>query len=149
MQVAGRAGRHGDQGRVVIQTRLPEDPLLGALEKQDYRGFAESLVEERKENWCVPFVHQALVTAQAKTLAEALYFLNACAKSGFSMASEDVRVFDPVPMPLVRLMDVERAQLLVEADGRASLNRFLWQWQATFNAPSGIDWTIEVDPASI
>jgi len=149
MQVAGRAGRHGDQGRVVIQTRLPEDPLFGALEKQDYRGFAESLVEERKENWCVPFVHQALVTAQAKTLAEALYFLNACAKSGFSMAPEDVRVFDPVPMPLVRLMDVERAQLLVEADGRASLNRFLWQWQATFNAPSGIDWTIEVDPASI
>ena len=87
--------------------------------------------------------------AEAKTLAEALYFLNACAKSGFSMAPEDVRVFDPVPMPLVRLMDVERAQLLVEADGRASLNRFLWQWQATFNAPSGIDWTIEVDPASI
>lgn len=59
------------------------------------------------------------------------------------------RTIDPVPMPLVRLMDVERAQLLVEADGRASLNRFLWQWQATFNAPSGIDWTIEVDPASI
>ena len=46
-------------------------------------------------------------------------------------------------------MDVERGQLLVEADSRASLNRFLWQWQATFIAPSGIDWTIEVDPASI
>ena len=149
MQVAGRAGRHGDRGCVVIQTRLPEEPLFEALERQDYRGFAESLVVERRENWCVPFVYQALVTAQAKTLAEALYFLNACAKSGFSMCADDVRVFDPVPMPLVRLMDVERGQLLVEADSRASLNRFLWQWQATFIAPSGIDWTIEVDPASI
>ncbi len=149
MQVAGRAGRHGNRGRVVIQTRLPEEPLFGALEQQDYRSFAESLVEERRNNWCVPFVYQALVTAGAKTLAEALYFLNVVAKSGFSMAPDDVRIFDPVPMPLVRLMDVERAQLLVEADSRASLNRFLWQWQTTFDAPSGIDWTIEVDPASI
>ena len=149
MQVAGRAGRHGNRGRVVIQTRLPEEPLFGALEQQDYRSFAESLVEERRNNWCVPFVYQALVTAGAKTLAEALYFLNAVAKLGFSMAPDDVRIFDPVPMPLVRLMDVERAQLLVEADSRASLNRFLWQWQATFDAPSGIDWTVEVDPASI
>ncbi len=119
------------------------------MEQQDYRSFAESLVEERRNNWCVPFVYQALVTAGAKTLAEALYFLNAVAKLGFSMAPDDVRIFDPVPMPLVRLMDVERAQLLVEADSRASLNRFLWQWQATFDAPSGIDWTVEVDPASI
>ena len=65
------------------------------------------------------------------------------------MAPAYVGVFDTEPMPLVRLMDVDRGQLLDAADGRASLNRFLWQWQATFNAPSGIDWTIEVDPASI
>ena len=97
----------------------------------------------------MPFVYQALVTAQAKTLAEALYFLNAIARQGFGMTPEDVRIFDPVPMAVVRLMDVERAQLLVEADSRQSLNRFLWQWRATFKAPSNITWTIEVDPPSI
>ena len=149
MQVAGRAGRHGERGRVLIQTRLPEESLFAFLEKQDYEGFAHSLIVERKENWCVPFVYQALLTAQAKTLAEALYFLNEVSKTGMSLAPEDVRVFDAVPMPLVRLMDVERAQLLIEADSRASLNKFLWQWQATFRAPSGIDWSLEVDPSSI
>lgn len=149
MQVAGRAGRHGERGRVLIQTRLPEESLFAFLEKQDYEGFAHSLIVERKENWCVPFVYQALLTAQAKTLAEALYFLNEVSKIGMSLAPEDVRVFDAVPMPLVRLMEVERAQLLIEADSRASLNKFLWQWQATFRAPSGIDWSLEVDPSSI
>lgn len=149
MQVAGRAGRHGARGEVIIQTRLPTEPLFHFLESQDYEGFANALVEERRSNWCVPFVYQALVTAQAKTLAEALYFLNAIARQGFGMTPEDVRIFDPVPMAVVRLMDVERAQLLVEADSRQSLNRFLWQWRATFKAPSNITWTIEVDPPSI
>lgn len=149
MQVAGRAGRHGDRGLVLIQTRLLSEPLFSALETQDYMQFASGLVEERRENWCVPFVYQALVTAQARTLAEALYFLRDVAKTGFILAPEDVRVFDPVPMSLVRLMDVERAQLLVEADSRQSLNHFLWEWQSTFKAPSNISWTIEVDPSSI
>ncbi|MDY4163994.1 MAG: primosomal protein N' [Sutterella sp.] len=149
MQVAGRAGRHGARGEVIIQTRMPGEPLFHFLEKQDYEGFADVLVEERRSNWCVPFVYQALVTAQAKTLAEALYFLNAVSQQGFAMAPEDVRIFDPVPMSVVRLMDVERAQLLIEADSRQSLNRFLWQWKATFRAPSNITWTIEVDPMSI
>lgn len=31
MQVAGRAGRTGERGRVMIQTRFPEDPLLPLL----------------------------------------------------------------------------------------------------------------------
>ena len=84
-----------------------------------------------------------------KLLAEALDFLNSVAKDGFALAPEDVRIFDPVPMSVVRLMDIERAQLLVEADSRQSLNRFLWQWRATFRAPSNISWTIEVDPPSI
>ena len=149
MQVAGRAGRHGDRGLVLIQTRLPDAPIFAHLEKQDYDGFANALVDERKENWCVPFVYQALLTAQAKTLSEALYFLQAVAKQAIPLVSDDIRVFDPVPMPLVRLMDIERAQLLIEADSRASLNRFLWAWQSTFHTPTGIDWTIEVDPLSI
>lgn len=42
MQVAGRAGRHGDQGRVVIQTRLPEDPF-SALWKSRTTGALRSL----------------------------------------------------------------------------------------------------------
>jgi primosomal protein N' (replication factor Y) (superfamily II helicase) len=148
-QVAGRAGRRGDAGRVLIQTRFADDPFFGYLKRQDYEGFADALAAERRENSSVPFVHQALLTAQAKTVSEALYFLEAAAKKGMALAPESVRVFDPVPMPLVRLMNVERAQLLIEADSRSDLNRFLWSWTAALRTPSGIDWSIEVDPASV
>ena len=36
MQVAGRAGRAGIRGEVLIQTEFPDHPLYHALQKQDY-----------------------------------------------------------------------------------------------------------------
>ena len=41
-QVAGRAGRGGTQGEVLIQTEFPHHPLYAALRQQDYRAYAEA-----------------------------------------------------------------------------------------------------------
>lgn len=149
MQVAGRAGRSGARGRVLIQTRFPGDPLFAALAEQNYPRFADQLLEEREANLCVPFVYQALLMAESTTLAQALAFLRDAAKLGFATAPETVRVYDPVPMTLVRLMNRERAQLLVEADDRLSLNRFLKTWSAQLPQTSAVSWVLEVDPADI
>ncbi len=149
MQVAGRAGRSGARGRVLIQTRFPGDPLFAALASQNYPRFADQLLEEREANLCVPFVYQALLRAESSTLAQALAFLRDAAKLGFVTAPETVRVYDPVPMTLVRLMNRERAQLLVEADDRLSLNRFLKTWSAQLPQTSAVSWVLEVDPADI
>lgn len=149
MQVAGRAGRHGEVGRVVIQTRFASDPFFAALSAQDYPVFADALLATRRENFLVPYTHQALLTAQAPTLAQSLHFLESTVESALSLAGEDVRVYDPVPMNIVRLKEKERAQLLVECDDRLLLNRFLHAWQQTFQASGGVEWTLEVDPAEV
>lgn len=146
MQVAGRAGRSGARGSVLIQTRFPQDPLFEALARQDYRLFAARTLEERRENFCVPYVHQALLTAEATTLAEATAFLEREGRRGDGLAGEGVRVYDAVPMPLVRLMNVERAQLLVEADERATLHRFLSRWLAGMPRTTTVRWSLEIDP---
>lgn len=149
MQVAGRAGRHGEAGRVVIQTRFATDPFFAALAKQDYRLFADALLDVRRENFLVPFTHQALLTAQAPTLAQSLRFLEDAAAAGEALEGDAVRIYDPVPMNIVRLKELERAQLLVECDDRPTLNRFLRAWQSTFRVPAGVQWTLEVDPAEV
>ena len=61
-------------------------------------------------------------------------------------APPEVRIYDPVPMPLMRLMNVERAQLLVEADERPALQAFLARWRQSLRARAGVEWTMEVDP---
>lgn len=149
MQVAGRAGRSGDVGRVVIQTNFATDPFFSALATQDYPKFANALLATRRENFLVPFTHQALLTVQSPTLAQSLHFLEEAVRTGMAMAPEGVLIYDPIPMSIVRIMEKERAQLLVECDDRLVLNRFLHAWQGCFRAPSGVTWMLEVDPSEV
>ena len=54
-QVAGRAGRGRQSGRVIIQTYLPQDPVIGFAAKQDYRAFFESEFRRRRNGLYPPF----------------------------------------------------------------------------------------------
>lgn len=148
LQVAGRAGRGGHASRVLAQTRLPTHPLFAALARGDYASFADAQLAERRAAGMPPFTHQALLTAEAKTMAEALGFLRA-AKADAS-PDNGVRIFDPVPMGLQRLAGVERAQLLIEADRRAPLQGFLRAWLAELrDKRNRVRWQVEVDPQEI
>lgn len=47
-QVSGRAGRHGDAGRVIIQTYNPTHQILQKVEDNDYRGLYSDQDNERR-----------------------------------------------------------------------------------------------------
>jgi primosomal protein N' (replication factor Y) len=153
LQVAGRAGRSGLPSRVLVQTRYPEHPLFAALRRFDYEGFARSQLAEREAAGMPPFVPQALLTAQAKSLEAALAFVGHARAIGRGL-HQPATLYDPVPMPLARLAGVFRAQMLVEAPRRSLLQAFLRQWLARLregDPPPGprVHWQIEVDPQEI
>jgi len=153
MQVAGRAGRAGQKSRVLIQTRYPRHPLFAALARHSFADFAQAQIQERRGAQMPPFVHQALLTAAARTMEQALQFLQrcVCCKDELPQASA-VTVFDAVPMPLARLASESRGQLLVEAKRRADLHAFLDVWLPRVRAMSStgvLRWAIEVDPQTI
>lgn len=54
-QVAGRAGRGEQPGRVIIQTYKPEDPVIGYAAAQDYRSFFEDEFRRRRRGLYPPF----------------------------------------------------------------------------------------------
>ena len=54
-QVAGRAGRGEQRGRVIIQTYKPEDPVIGYAAAQDYRSFFEDEFRRRRRGLYPPF----------------------------------------------------------------------------------------------
>lgn len=147
MQVAGRAGRGTTQGQVLIQTEFPDHPLYQALKQQDYRAFADTLLEERRQAGFPPFVHQALLRAEAPRLTAALDFLRAAAASARRIAIP-VTLYDPVPAAMPRRAGRERAQLLVQSESRVRLQQFLGRWYSTLSesrsAPAR--WAIDVDP---
>jgi primosomal protein N' (replication factor Y) len=146
-QVAGRAGRGGVQGEVLIQTEFPEHPLYAALCRQDYRAFAETALAERLQADFPPFVYQALLRAEAPQLATALEFLAQAARKGRDIGA-DVTLYDPVPAALPRRSGRERAQLLVQSQSRQQLRVFIESWHGALAGPRATRarWSLDIDP---
>jgi primosomal protein N' (replication factor Y) len=157
MQVSGRAGRHVAGGQVIIQTDYPEQPVYQALVKHDYPRFAQYCLQEREAIGLPPFAYQALLTAEAKTVAQALQFLAAVRAHVLDHPEQyptldSLTLYDPVPLRIVRVANVERAQLLIESAGRPALQMFLTGWAAVLSnlaSAQRIRYTLEVDPLEI
>lgn len=146
LQVTGRAGRRDTPGRALIQTAFPGHPLFAALAAQDYTRYAESLLEQRRRAGFPPFCHQALLRAEAATLAPALTLLDEFAAFLRALALP-LNVFDSVPARLTRLAGRERAQLLIQARHRAALHTALTHLREKFATRSrSVRWSIDVDP---
>lgn len=155
MQVAGRAGRHTGGGEVLIQTGYPEQAVYQALLRHDYSGFARHALEERESTGLPPYAYQALLTAEARELAQALAFLHeartAAEQGGFS-GTDALTLYDPVPLRVVRVANIERAQLLLESTSRPALQAFLKEWSVHLPAiasTSRVRWQLEIDPLEI
>lgn len=60
-QVAGRAGRKGKRGLVLLQTKNAELPVVRQVVANDWRGFYSDLIEERRMFNYPPFFHLVYV----------------------------------------------------------------------------------------
>ncbi len=160
VQVAGRAGRSGgEQAKMLIETRYPNDPVYQYLRNYDLAGFMKHLLKERQDSRLPPYVSQALVHAQSTHMADSLSFL-ARAKVHIEKNSPNqgrLVCFDPVPKALAKVAGKERAQLLIEAESRTqlqtqlnALDEFLRKQSTGRITKQGkVRWSIERDPLLI
>jgi primosomal protein N' (replication factor Y) len=147
MQVSGRAGRARATGKVLVQTRFPRHPVFRALQAHDYSAFAKALLEERRRAGFPPFVHQALLRAEAPRAKPVFDFLASAADSARGLDSA-VTVYDPVPATISRIAGRERGQLLVQCAARRALQIFLARWMSVLRSAktSRVRWSLDVDP---
>jgi primosomal protein N' (replication factor Y) len=149
MQVAGRAGRACLPGEVIIQTEYPDHPLYDALQAHDYPRYARTLLAERCQAGFPPYAYQAMLRAEAPRMEDALSFLETAAALLPPEDYPEVALYDPVPMRLSRLMNLERAQLLAESASRPRLQAFLTIWRQrlkSLKTARRLRWHLEVDP---
>lgn len=65
-QVSGRAGRKGKRGKVILQTKSPTLPVISQVVHNDYAGFYQDLLEERRAFHYPPFYHLVYVFLKHK-----------------------------------------------------------------------------------
>lgn len=65
-QVAGRAGRKGKRGLVILQTKSPDLPIIGQVVRNDHKAFYDNLLEERSLFRYPPFSHVVYIYLKHK-----------------------------------------------------------------------------------
>ncbi len=148
-QVAGRAGRAECPGQVIIQTHLPQHPLLNLLVQKGFDPFAQSLLAMRQQAAMPPWHYLAVMRVQGNNQAKLLHFLHAI-KDYLDPAG--ITVLGPAPAPLAKKAGLHRMQLLMKSSSRKKLHSSLTHmrnWLATDKIGNSVRWNIDVDPADL
>ncbi len=150
MQVSGRAGRADKAGEVLIQTWHPDHPLFDALQRHDFRGFAEFALAERRDTGYPPYSHLALLRAESPAPGASLRFLHEARALARQLSPDKgVQILEPLPAPMERRAGRYRAQLLVQSNARPPLHAFLGRWVAELaeaKFSKKVRWSLDVDP---
>ena len=152
IQVAGRAGRGDHPGRVLIQTRFPEHPLLQTLVHPGYAPFAAAALNERREAGLPPFSYQALIRANAGKAEYPEQFLQQAAQLIRATAGSQVDIWGPVPAPMQRRAGKYHAHLLIQSVRRTALHSCLSSTIAGLSelkTAKRVRWSLDVDPMDL
>ncbi len=145
IQVAGRAGRGERGGRVLLQSHLPEHPLLQALQGGEYAPAAEILLRERELTNLPPYCALALILAEAHRAERVQDFLHAAQ----GILAPMLHTVGPIPALLERRAGWHRAYLWIEAPNRSRLhNQLVRLLPKLGELPQGrrVRWFVDVDP---
>ncbi len=158
LQAAGRAGRDAEaaaRSEMWLQTWHPQHVLYAALKRHDYEAFAAQQLAERRQAGLPPFMHLALLRADARAPQDARAFLQAAADAAAALPeSAPVTLYPPVPPHVARVADVERMQMLLESASRTALQRMLAAWLPGLHGLRAqhkgvLRWAVDVDPLGI
>ena len=151
-QVAGRAGRAADAGRVLLQTHYPDHPVMQAMLQESYAVQARRLLEQRRQSGMPPCGRLLLLRTDSTDASTGETFLGALRRKTQGRLPAGCQLIGPLPSPLQRRAGKFRSQLLVTArDVRHAQRaaRLLVAEATQLPARNGLNWSIDVDPLDL
>jgi len=144
-QVAGRAGRGADPGRVVVQTFNPDHYAIRNAIAHDYDGFASEEDKLRRKVGYPPYRRLAAIRFSGK---DALKVRDA-AKAAAQLAKrvKGVEILGPAPAPWSKVKNEFRWQLLIKSEKSNSARKAAqYAYKGTDGKFTGVKVTVDVDP---
>ncbi len=149
-QVAGRAGRGNQPGRVIIQTYAPDHPSVACARTHDYMGFYKEEVRKRVEHGYPPA--QSLINLLIRSRVEKKAYLfarelrDALRKN---LTDKSVELVGPAPLPFYRLRGHFRWHVLLKAPEPAQAQDLVRRTFGQLKRPSGVAFQVDVNPMNI
>lgn len=141
-QVVGRVGRDERDTVVVVQSYQPTHPVIQFGLAQDYQGFYDIALKERRKGGFPPYRYLLQLTNVYKTEAAAIRNAKQLAQLLRKQAIEGVEILGPTPAFYERQHDTYRWQLTLKSARRDSLVK-------TLEHLPPAHWQSELDPISL
>ena len=145
-QVAGRAGRETRAGKVWLQTRQPDNPLMQALSNWDREGFLRLEKQARSEAGLPPFGRLVSLIISSKNETEADQIARLLAASAPS--TPRAQILGPAPSGLAFLRGRHRRRLLIKADKKLNVQKMISDWLGGLKIRGSTKVEIDIDPQS-
>ena len=149
-QVGGRAGRAHHAGRMLLQTFIPDHPVMVALSSGERDLFLTRETEARELHGQPPAGRLAAVILSGQneaSVADTALALARIARNNLP-AEGGMEVLGPAPAPLALLRGHYRYRLLVKCSRAHLPQPWLRHWLNVLDAPSRVSLRIDVDPYS-
>lgn len=141
-QAIGRVGRSEHETSVVVQSYQPTHPAVTFGLAQDYTGFYEHALKERKRANFPPYIFLLKLTCVYKTEAAAVRNARSLARELRAKLPSYVEILGPTPSFYERQHDTYRWQLVLKSTKRGDLTEAL-----QYVPPA--HWQTELDPITL
>tara|TARA_B100000902_G_scaffold100604_1_gene102951 strand:+ start:1964 stop:3940 length:1977 start_codon:yes stop_codon:yes gene_type:complete len=147
IQVSGRVGRKNNNGKVLIQTRYPEDKNLHELKSGDYLKFALNNLKQKKELHHPPYSAIALLRSTSPLAQNNESFLKKIVDN--HETSRDISIIGPIPSIISKRRGNYRHHLIIQTSSKVILNKYL-KWIISTISPweetKKVKWHFDIDP---
>ncbi len=153
-QVAGRAGRGQEPGRVVIQTYSPDHPSIRFAKNHDYESFYKHEKAERETYGYPPSTRLINVIIRSKKENDAYLFARTfrdalAAKLGPALKPRELELIGPAPLPFYKLRGHFRWHVMLKTRDTLAHSPVVQQCLASLKKPAGTAFALDVDPLNI
>jgi primosomal protein N' (replication factor Y) len=145
-QVAGRAGRADRPGRVLLQTYMPQHPVMAALTAGDRERFLAAEKEARRQAGMPPFGRLVALIVSGEDEARVERIARALART--APKAPGVTVLGPAPAPFALLRGRHRRRLLLKATRDVNVQAIVREWLRKAPSTGRVRVQIDVDPYS-
>ncbi|HOO45098.1 MAG TPA: primosomal protein N' [Deltaproteobacteria bacterium] len=142
VQVAGRAGRRISDTKVLIQTLIPDHPLICSIAAYDYQGMLANEETIRRASGFPPFMYLIRCVFTSRSSDEVKTAIH---QAAHKISRFDVDILGPAPAPLSMIRNSHRWHMLVRSPNRTQLHRAVEALEG-MRISSQVTVRIDVDP---
>ena len=127
-QVAGRAGREQEKGRVIIQTYNPDNFSIECSKEQNYDLFYETEIKLRKQLKYPPFcdiITICISSEDEKTTIETIKKLHTYLKKKIKTDNIGVILYSPLPAPIDKIKNKYRWRMIIKCKFGEDIVKFI------------------------